>query len=153
MFPIAGLTLEKFSLRTCQNAGTRYLLFFESLFMPFMKNLTLVSVFASWKESEGFLLLQRKVNVKMCPAFYSRLLHRQWVLEVARVAPPSSFPGNDTQHLSVQPPKLWTVFVSICALILMYFVHPLVRYLIRWLLFQSTAYQLTKGFMSICTFG
>ena len=39
MFPIAGLTLEKFSLRTCQNADTKYLLFFESLFMPFMKTL------------------------------------------------------------------------------------------------------------------
>lgn len=89
--------------------------------LRFYERPTLVPVFANRKKSEEdfrFYEKRQKVNTAFGVCF------------VVRGALPSPFPGNHAQHLSLKPPELWTVSVSICC-ISIYFVHLLVRCLLR----------------------
>lgn len=89
----------KFAL--CHFAFTKDL--HEYLFLLTERNL---------KES---LLLQKKAKSRnsIQHVFYSGLLERHHTPRAGRVAPPRSFPGSYTQHLSFQLPWLWTLSVSI----------------------------------------
>lgn len=51
-----------------------------------------------------FLAQKVKNDNSIQRLFYSALLQRQHAARAARVVPPSSFPGNYTQHPSFQPP-------------------------------------------------
>ena len=51
-----------------------------------------------------FLAKKVKNDNSIQRLFYSELLQRQHAARAARVVPPSSFPGNYTQHLSIKPP-------------------------------------------------
>ena len=52
-----------------------------------------------------------------------------------KMAPPSSFPGNYTQHLSIKPPELWTLVCEHLCFISIYSECPLAKCVLRKLLF------------------
>ena len=108
---------------------------FETCCMPlhFYKRPTLVPVFINQNKSEeDFCFYEKRLKVKIAlrVCFAVFVLQRRWAPLAARVALPSSFPGNYTPHLSIKRPLFWAVSVSIC-LISTYSVHPLATYVLR----------------------
>ena len=113
-------------------AGTGIPHFWKVRFMPlcFYDRPTLVSVFANQKKSEEFCFYKRKVKSKNSIQcwFCSELLQRQHAPWAVRVALPSPFPGNYTQHQAVI--TLNCVCEHLC-FISIYFVIPLARCVLR----------------------
>lgn len=111
--------------------------FLKVCIMPlcFYKILILVSVFPSQKKPEENFHFHRKSQKAkiVCSAFVlHQALQRQQAPWAGRVAPRSSFPRNHTQPLSIKPPYLWILSVSICALFQFYVVYLLATYILRF---------------------
>lgn len=67
-----------------------------------------------WKEiRRGFLFLREQGESENI--VFSWPFPRQCTPQTVRVAPPCSFTGSYTQHLSYKPPRLWSVSMSFCA--------------------------------------
>lgn len=62
--------------------------------------------------SHLFSWFQKPMKIKSIPSLNMKGI----AISAVRLALPSSFPGNYTQHLIIKPPQPWTVSVSSCAL-------------------------------------
>lgn len=84
----------------------------------FKEKSALVSIFANWKKSREdfhFLKERQKAPSVQC-LFCSKPLPRQRPPAAATVALPRSFPGKHAWHNGIEPPHLWPVSASTCAL-------------------------------------
>lgn len=95
---------------------------------------TYISPCFSWPREiqRGLLLSWQRVKSEnsIQSLFYSNKLPRWRTPRAVWLAPPSPFIRNYTQHLCIKPPSLNYVCEHLCY-ILNYFVHPLVRGILK----------------------
>ena len=77
-------------------------------------NLTSGPIFTNWKKFKEDFHFMKKGDKKIQCWFSSKLLWRQGTPN-SESGPTKPLPRNHTQHLSTQPPELWTEPASICA--------------------------------------